>query len=172
MKKNSLKKSFTLVEVIISIVILGIMFTYLYTTINSTKKLNANYITKSDVIKDEKQIFKLFNLDFAQIIGSVKITHSKKYDVVVFKTKNSIYQIIEPTVTYFVSKKDKALIRVESLKPFSFDVKEKVDKVFLYADILVSDTISFKASHKDGFISILFRSKTLRPMVLKIPTIS
>ena len=172
MKNKPLKKSFTLVEVIISIVLLGIMFTYLYSTINSTKKQNNNYIEKSEIIKNEKQIYRLFNLDFAQIIGAVKITHSKKYDVLEFKTKNSIYQIIEPTVTYFVSKKDNALIRVESLAPFKFDLKEEIDKVFLYADVLVIDCISFKASHKDGFISILFRSNSLRPMVLKIPTIS
>ncbi len=172
MRNNNNLKSFTLVEVIISIVILGILFTYLFSTINSTKKQNKNYIIKSDKIKDEKQIFRLFNLDFAQIIGDVKITNSKRYDILEFKTKNSIYQIIEPTVTYFVSKKDKALIRVESLEPFSFDVKEEVDKIFLYADILSRDTISFKAVYKDGFITILFRSKNLRPMVLKLPTIS
>jgi len=172
MKKNNIIKSFTLIEVIISVVILGILFTYLFSTINSTKMQNKSYIIKSDKIKNEKQIFRLLNLDLAQILGNVKITHTKKYDVLVFKTRNSIYQIIEPTVTYFVSKKDKALVRVESLEPFSFDIKEEVDKVFLYADVLSEDTVSFKALYKDGFISILFRSKNLRPMVLKLPTIS
>ena len=106
------------------------------------------------------------------MIGGVKITHSKKYDVLEFKTINSIYQIIEPNITYFVSKKDNALVRVESLEPFKLDKKEEINKIFLYADILVPSSISFKASYKEGFLSILFRSKSLRPMVLKIPTIT
>jgi len=172
MKNTHIKKAFTLVEVIISIALLGIMFTFLYSSINSVKKQNNRYLEKSSMIEKEKEIFRLFSLDCAQIVGSVSISYGQEYDVIQFKTKHSIYEIIEPSVVYLVSKKDNALLRVESLEPFSLDVKEKVEEIFLYADILTTDTISFKGSFKDGFVTILFRSKNLRAMVLKIPTIS
>ncbi|MEA1956666.1 MAG: prepilin-type N-terminal cleavage/methylation domain-containing protein [Campylobacterota bacterium] len=166
------KKAFTLIEVLISIVLLGIIFTYLYGTINSLKQQNNPYLEKSDLIKEEQKIFKLINLDFIHLIGKVTISHKQNYDIVHFKTKNSIYQIIEPNVSYFVSKKDNSLIRIETLEPFDFSSKSEVSEIFLYADIISEDCISFKVTTKNNFVNVLFRTKKLKPMVLKIPTIS
>lgn len=173
MKPAQLKKAFTLIEVVISIILLGIIFTFLYTTIDSLKQQNNHYIKKADSIKKEKKIFALFNLDIAQAIGSISITHASRYDLMQFKTKHSIYEIIEPSVLYFVSKKEHALVRVESLEPFKLDNKEQIVKTFLYADILATNTTSFKISNKKaGFITILLRVPTIKPMLLQIPIVS
>ncbi|WP_455756682.1 PulJ/GspJ family protein [Sulfurimonas sp.] len=165
------KKAFTLIEVLIAIVLLGLIFTFLYSTINSVKKQNNNYIQKSDSIKKEERIFVLFNLDITQIIGAVNITSGDKYDIVQFNTKNSIYEIINPLVIYLVSKKDNSLIRIESINALNFDNKDKLTETFLYADILTKDCISFKVAYRDGLVNLLFRAKNLKPMVLKIPTV-
>ncbi len=168
--KNS--KAFTLIEVLISIGLMGIMFIYLSSTVNSVKIQNAHYIGISDKVKTEKRIYRLFNLDLTQIIGKVKITNNTNFDIIEFQSKNSIYGIIYPTIYYLVSKKENALIRIESLDAFKFDNKEDISNIFLYADILAKDCISFKVYFKKGFIGLLFRAKDLRPMVLQIPTIS
>mgnify|MGYP002631013708 CR=1 FL=1 len=166
------KKAFTLVEVMVSIVLLGLIFTFLYGTINSIKQQNNHYIEKSDFIETEERIFTLFNLDITQIIGPLNITIGDRFDVMQFKTKNSIYGIIEPSVIYLVSKKDNALIRVESLSYFDLYNKDQLTKEFIYGDILSTECISFKVGYKDGLVSLLFRAKNLKPMVFKIPTVS
>ena len=166
------KKAFTLIEVLISIVLLAIIFTYLYGTINSLKQQNNPYLAKSELIKREQKIFKLINLDIIHMIGKPTISYAQNYDTIQFKTKNSIYQIIEPNVAYFVSKKDNSLIRVESLKKFDFSSKTELSKIFIYGDIISKDCISFKVNREKNYVNILFRTKQLKPMVLKIPTIS
>ena len=168
--KNS--RAFTLIEVLISIGLMGIMFIYLSSTVNSVKQQNSHYIEISDKVKVEERIYRLFNLDLAQIVGKVKITNSNGFDLIEFRSKNSIYGIIRPTIYYLVSKKENTLIRVESVKSFKFDSKDDISNIFMYGDILAKDCISFKVYFKKGFIGLLFRAKDLRPMVLQIPTIS
>lgn len=165
------KSAFTLVEVLISVLLLGIIFTYLYSTINSVKQQNNHYLEKTKTLKKEKQLFTLFSLDFAQALGSISISQTLKYDIVNFKTKNSLYEIIEPHVTYFVSKKENTLIRIESIGDLNFDNKDQIVKTFMYGDILEHNCTSFKALYENGFINLMMRSQNLKPMVLKIPTV-
>lgn len=167
---KSKKTAFTLVEVLISILLLGIIFTYLYSTIDSLKLQNNHYIQKSESIQKEAKLFGMLNLDIAQA-RSVSISRSGRYDILNIKTKNSLYGMIDPNVIYFVSKKDSALIRVESLDGFDMNNKEQITSMFLYGDILFSECDSFKASDKDaGFVSVFIRNEDIKPMLLKIPT--
>lgn len=165
------KNAFTLVEVLISILLLGIIFTYLYSTIDSLKLQNMHYIEKSDSIEKERKLFSMINFDVAEA-SSVSVGRSGRYDMLSLKTKNSLYGIIEPSVMYFVSKKENALIRVESLDGFDMNNKEQITEMFLYGDIVLSECESFRASVKDtGFVSLLIRGSEIKPMLLKIPTI-
>ena len=172
MRTGGLKKAFTLIEVLVSIVLLGIMFTYVYTILNSVKTQNNRYLEKADTIQKEQKIFNLLSLDIAKSIGKISISHGSRYDLISFTTQNSIYEIINPNILYFVSKKDNALIRVESLEPLKLDNKEQIVHTFLYADILTTHTISFKASQDDNFVTVMLRSPSLKPMVLQIPTMN
>ena len=165
------KKSFTLVEVLVSIAILGIIFTFLFQTTNTTKQNNQHYIKKANNIYSESMIFKTLMHDFSQTIGSAAIIYGKKYDIVRLKTRNSVHGIIEPYVTYFVSKKDLALVRTESLEKYDLYKKEDIYKEYIYGDILVQDTKSFKVFFKDDFFNILLRTKDLSPFVLKLPKV-
>jgi len=165
-------KAFTLIEVMISIVLLGLIFTYLYGTINSMKQQNRSYIVKSDNMHYQRKVYQLFYLDISRIVGGVAISIGDSYDRISFKTKNSLYEIDNPYITYFVSKKDKALIRIESLKPFNFNSKDDASKSIFFADIVAKNMTSFKLFNGGGFVEMLFRAKELKPMVLKIPTIS
>jgi len=165
------KKAFTLVEVIVSITILGIIFTFLFQTTNTTKKLNQNYLNKGAKTLVEAKILKTFVNDFTQVIGMASVIYGKKYDIVRLRTKNSIYGIIEPIVTYYVSKKDSTLIRTESLEKYDLYNKEDIYKEYIFGDILAKDLQSFKVFFKNDSFNILFRAKELHPIVLKLPKV-
>jgi prepilin-type N-terminal cleavage/methylation domain-containing protein len=166
-----IKKGFTLVEVLVSIAILGILFTFLSKTINSTKKLNKPYIQKATQINSESKIFKILIKDFSQVIGAASIIYGKKYDIVRLRTKNSIHNIIYPFVTYYVSKKDLALIRTESLTKYDLYKKEDIYKEYIYGDILTIKTKSFKVFFQKDFFNILLRADNFNPIVLKLPKV-
>lgn len=165
------KSAFTLVEVLVSIAILAIIFTFLFNVSNSTKKSNHHYIAKSNKLLSESKIFNTFMLDLSQSTGNIAVIYGRKYDIVRIQTKNSVYGIISPYVTYFVSKKDLALIRTESLGKYDLYKKDDIESAYIYGDILSKETISFKLLYKNGFINLLFRAKGLSPIVLKIPRV-
>jgi len=169
MKKSV--KSFTLVEILISIAILGIIFTFLFQTTNTTKKLNQQYIDKSKQVLKESVIFNTLMLDISQSIGAISVIYGKKYDTVRLRSKNSVYGIIEPYVTYFVSKKDFALIRTESLNKYDLYNKTEFYKEYIYGDILLKEVGSFKLLSKKGFVNVLLRSKNIRPIVIRTPKV-
>ena len=79
-------KAFTLIEVMISIVLLGLIFTYLYGTINSMKQQNKPYISKSDNMHHQRKVYQLFYLDISRIVGGVAISVGSSYDRISFKT--------------------------------------------------------------------------------------
>ncbi len=168
--KNT-KNAFTLVEVMVSITLLGILFGYLFEITNTTKKLNKPYLDKSKKIVKESLVFKTLVRDFSQVDGGIDIEYGKKYDIARFKTKNSIYGIISPYVTYLVSKKELTLIRTESLQKYDLSKTDDITNKFIYGDILVSDTISFKVHQNKDFYSIMLRAKEFNPMVVKLPKI-
>lgn len=169
MKQNL--KAFTLVEVLVSIAILGIIFSFLFQTTSSTKKLNQQYIDKSKIVTKESIVFNTLMLDISQSIGGIKVSYGKSYDIVRFKTKNSVYDIIEPYVTYLVSKKDSSLLRTESLKEYNLDNKTEFYKEYVLGDILLKNVTSFKLFSKDGFVNLMLRAKDIRPIVIRTPRV-
>jgi len=117
-----MRKAFTLIELMISIVILSIMMLFLYKSYAELNKSNkilqdeVQEITKIELLK------KVIYLDYTQTLKSDSnttieiINQDKKEDVVFFQTRNSIHNRINPYVAYFI--KEKKLYRLESLKRF------------------------------------------------------
>ncbi len=168
MKRDYIKKGFTLVEVLVSITILAILFTFLSKTINTTKNQNKPYLKKATKIYQESKVFKLLINDFSQVIGAASIIYGKRFDIVRMQTKNSIHNIIEPYVTYFISKKELALIRTESLVKYDLFRRKNIERVFIYGDKLSVNTKSFKVYFGNDFYNIMLRVKEMNPIVLKL----
>ena len=118
-----MRKAFTLIELMISIVILTILMMFLYKSyaaLNSSNVLLSEELQKISKLEKLKEvIYKDLSVAISSDVNSSAITilkQSKKEDVVFLQTRNSIHQRINPYVAYLV--KDKRLYRLESLKPF------------------------------------------------------
>ena len=69
-----MRKAFTLIEMMISIVIFSIMMLYLYQTYASLNRANATYKVKSTSIGEEQVKKRIFYLDFSlALTESIKI---------------------------------------------------------------------------------------------------
>jgi prepilin-type N-terminal cleavage/methylation domain-containing protein len=127
-----MRKAFTLIEMMISVVIISIMMLFLYQSYNSLNKSNSFYALKSDAIKDEQMKKRVVYMDFALAHpSSVRILNQdKNEDVIYLQSSNSLHRKYNPYIAYMI--KNNRLYRLESLKkyetyPLSLDDQFVVD---------------------------------------------
>ncbi len=162
------KKSFTLLEVLISISLFIIIVIFLYKTLDIGEKSNKFFyqkleeqITKADI----KEIF------FKDILSSYEkdIDIKKENMIFSFKSSNTYHNAFYKNITYLVSKKNN-LIRIESQKVFNKD--KLYDKFFskAFIDIIANDVMKFKVIKKDKkeyAIYLKFKDESDMMFVLK-----
>ena len=143
-----MKKSFTLIEILISISLFSIIILFLYQSLDITQKSNQFF---SDKLSQKQDINNIKKIMFIDIIHStdqslIKIEKDRdKNSIFYINTTNYYHNPFYNNITYLITK-EKNLVRIESLKPF---VKDKLNDNFfddVYIDILYSDIEKFKIS--------------------------
>ncbi len=114
MKMKIQKSAFTLIELLISIVILSILMLFLYKSYANLNRSNLVLKEQTDKIAKIEELKKTLNLDFTSALSVTILKQDPKKDIVFLQTKNSVHNRINPYVGYIF--KDKMLYRIESLK--------------------------------------------------------
>jgi len=151
------KKSFTLIEILISISLFSIIILFLYQSLNMMTNSNAFYSKKLDTKQKENNIKKILFLDIInKELNSSDVVFLKDRDensILNFKTTNTYHNPFYQNITYMVSS-NKNLLRIESKNKFE---KEKLNDVFFdtsYIDIIDQNISKFKANQQNEKISI------------------
>jgi len=136
-----MRKAFTLIEVLVSILLLALITLFVSSSILQTKK-NNNLFEKI-VIKDNKIdiITGTLYKDLYELID-VSSIGTKQYSVLSLKTKNSIYDIADPYVVWLVLKDKNTLVRLESARKINLPLKEE-DMKYVFVDIVDRDCKNF-----------------------------
>ena len=128
------KKAFTLVELLVSIIILSFLMTALYKSYASLNISNVIYKNKSNNIKSIELKRKTIYLDISLAMPKslVYLDRDTKEDIISFQTTNSVHKRFNPYVTYVV--RDSILYRLESLKkittyPFDSYIDADIDEL-------------------------------------------
>ncbi len=115
MKKRA---AFTLVELVLSIFLLGLIVSFLYSAVSNLQKTNSIFASNAKTLTQRDKIIELIYDDIFQAntknFKIIKIENS----VVSMQTKNSLYDMEEPYVTWLVAKENSTLLRFESTKEF------------------------------------------------------
>lgn len=155
------KKSFTLVEILISISLFSIIIVFLYKMLDNTTAYNNFYKKKLTIQQNYNNIKKVFFLDLAnKISNDINITKTRDDSIVVqFKSTNNYHNPFYQNITYFVSK-SKHLLRIESLNSFNKD--KLTDEFFTqsYIDILDNNISDFYISKQKNNIKFYISNKT------------
>lgn len=114
-----MRRAFTLIELMISILILSIMMLFLYKSYEGLNKSNKVLAQEVEKISKKELIKKTLYLDFSLQVdknSTMILPQEKTEDVVFLQTKNSVHKRVNPYVAYLV--KEKKLYRLESLEMF------------------------------------------------------
>ncbi len=125
-------KAFTLIEVLISIALMGIVIVALFSSVDMLQNSNEHLLKH---LKKSKKITKATKTLYSDIIssdGNISIKKDEFSRVCMEETRNSLYALPSAKVCWVVLKKDKMLVRVEGnayLLPLRVDDRVEVDMI-------------------------------------------
>jgi len=111
-----MRAAFTLIELMVSILILSLMMLFLYKSYAGLNKSNAFYAAEVEKISMQERIKKVLYLDITQAKSIAIQNQSTTEDVIFMQTTHSVHRRTHPYVAYIL--KNKKLYRLESLKAF------------------------------------------------------
>ncbi|MDF1877747.1 prepilin-type N-terminal cleavage/methylation domain-containing protein [Sulfurimonas sp. SAG-AH-194-L11] len=108
------RRAFTLIELLISIIILTILMLFLYKSYANLNRSNALLNEEVQKISKIQKIKRTLILDFTRALSVNILPQDTKIDIGFLQTTHSLYKRINPYVGYIV--KDEKLYRIESFK--------------------------------------------------------
>ena len=166
------KRAFTLVEILVSVVLLAMISLFVSSLTYQTTKNNKIY--ENSVKKDlklEKVVDALYR-DIIQLL-SINVKSYDRYSVLQMKSKNSIHGIEEPYVTWLVLKQNDTLIRLESAKQIVLPIKQEL-KHRIFIDRVISDCKNFSVnlSKNKNSILVFLQVKKQEYTVVEVPILN
>jgi type II secretory pathway pseudopilin PulG len=142
--------AFTLVEVLVSVMIVTISVSILFKLFVTTKDTNKKIQKESTTLANANWLQTLIHQDILNISNDIEIIKdSKEYTSFRLQPKNSIYSNEYPYISYIVS--DTTLYRIESTTLDTTDKNIDIDAVGSYD--------KFKLYKKDKSILIMIKGK-------------
>jgi len=107
------RKAFTLLEVLISIALMGIVIVALFSTVDMLQNSNQHLLKYLEKSKKLNKATKTLYLDIVSSDGNITIKKDEFTRLCMESTENSLYALPRAKVCWIVLKKDNTLIRVE-----------------------------------------------------------
>jgi len=164
------KRGFTLIEMVVAVVLTGILFTAMYGLTDALRFDVRHYRDRLKKNETGQTLYSLLLLDLTEIREKPKVEHEAGYDRFGFLSDHSLYGIPRPWVYYFVSQKERALIRVESTEPIRFiSLSATATRPLFFADVLARECDSLRLGEQFDRYDLLVRCKGVDPVVATIP---
>ena len=154
------RKAFTLLEVLISIALLGIVIVALFSSADMMQNSNqqlAQYLEKSKKIT---KATKVLYMDMMGSDGNISIKKDEFSRVCMEETRNSLYALPTAKVCWVVLKKENTLARIEgNAYHLPLGLEERVE-----IDPIMTDIEVFDVYHEKDKILVLIQQKGKEPI--------
>ncbi len=157
-----MKRAFTLVELMISVILLSIIVTFLYQAVAQLQNSNQKLIKSTNKTLEREDLLKVLYNDFINLTSLDIIDKSDDTDVIVLQSTNSFYKMSMPYVRYMVDN-DAVLRRIES-SGSELDYENS----FFRFDTLARDVKMLKVYEKEGHYFIYVKSDNMQDIYLDI----
>lgn len=162
------RKAFTLIEVLISIALMGIVIVALFSSVDLLQNSNEHLLK---YLKKSKTITKATKTLYSDIIGSdgnITIKKDEFSRVCMEETRNSLYALPSAKVCWVVLKKDKTLARVEGNSYFlPLRVDDRVE-----VDMIMKDVVLFDVYHEKDKVLVLLQQEGKEPISFMLQGVS
>ncbi len=164
-----MKRAFTLIEILISITLIGLITMFVSSTITGIKK--SNYIFEKKVKKSLK-IEKIHSILHSDLYSATKIDIKsyRKYSVLSIRSKNSLYGIEEPHIVWLVLKDKKTLTRMESAKEILPLPPDTEKSSYIFSDKVAENCNNFYIvlSKKGDSVLVFVDIENEKPIISEI----
>ena len=154
------RKAFTLLEVLISIGLLGIIMSGLFSVVSMMRASNAQLLGYLEKAKVTTLASKVLYLDILSSDGNLTITKDEFSRLCMEETTNSLYGLTLAKVCWVVLKEKNTLVRVEGNDfklPLKFENKVEVDTV-------IKELESFDVVHQNDKVIVVLKEKGKEPI--------
>lgn len=154
------RKAFTLIEVLISIALMGIILVALFSSVDMLQDSNQHLL---HYLKKSKKITKASKVLYIDLMGSdgnISIKKDEFSRVCIEETVNSLYALPVAKVCWVVLKKNNTLVRTEGNGydlPLGLEEKVEVDPVMTGVEI-------FDLYHEKDKILVLIKQEGKEPI--------
>jgi prepilin-type N-terminal cleavage/methylation domain-containing protein len=162
------QKAFTLIEVLISIALLGIVIVALFSTVSMMRDSNAHlykYLQKSKKIT---KATKVLYMDIMSSDGNISIKKDEFSRLCMQETRNSLYALSLAKVCWVVLKKENTLVRVEGNNyklPTGFEDRVEVNPVMKHIEL-------FDVYHQKDKVLVFLKQKGEKPITFMVQGIT
>ena len=154
------RKAFTLLEVLISITLMGIVIVALFSSVDMLQNSNQHLLKYLEKSKKITKATKTLYLDILGSDGNITIQKDEFSRVCMEKTKNSLYALPLAKVCWIVLKKDKTLIRIEGNAyhlPLLSEERVEIDTIMTGIEI-------FDLYHEKDKVLVLIQQQGKEPI--------
>jgi len=158
--RNKHQKAFTLIEVLISIGLLGIIIIALFSTVSMMRDSNAHLYDYLQKAKKITQATKVLYMDIMGSDGRITIKKDEFTRLCMEETKSSLYALSLAKVCWVVLKKDNTLVRVEGNNyklPTRFEDRVEVNPVMKHVEL-------FDVYHQKDKVLVFLKQKGEKPI--------
>lgn len=162
------RKAFTILEVLISIGLLGIVIVALFSTVSMMRDSNTHLLTYLEKSKKITEATKVLYLDIISSDGNISIKKDEYARLCMEETKNSLYGLSLAKVCWVVLKENNTLARVEGnvySLPTRFEDRVEVNPMIEGLEI-------FDVYHEKDKVLVLIQQKKQEPITFMVQGIT
>lgn len=163
------RQAFTLVELLVSIALFGLIAIFLFGSIDGLRKQQDFVKKKEAVLAQKNQILSLLRTDFDRAkLLSISKSASIDFDTVLISGSNrSLYKINQPNVAWIILKADNTLVRLESASSIIIPLTDEA-MYFTHADVIGKHCEIFRIydSAKQRLVYVKFENQA--PLVIEV----
>lgn len=162
------RKAFTLMEVLVSIALLGIILPALYQSVDMLRDSNQHLFEYLEKAKSVNKATQTLYLDILSSDGNITIKKDEFTRLCMEQTKNSLYALPVAKVCWVVLKKDNTLARIEGNAynlPLGSEERVEINPIMKEVEI-------FDVYHQKDKILVLLQQQAKEPISFMVQGVS
>jgi prepilin-type N-terminal cleavage/methylation domain-containing protein len=162
------RKAFTLIEVLISIALMGIVLIALFSSLDILQDSNQHLSKQLEKTKKSTEATQVIYKDILSSDGNLTISKDEFSRLCMESTAHSLYALPRPKVCWLVLKENNTLVRVEGIEytlPTRYEDRVEVDRVMENIEL-------FDTYHEKDKVLVVLKERSKKAIKFMVQGVS